>query len=309
MKKFKSILCGALAFVAGSLVLSACGAKTEQQETPAEQTETISTKTMISLAEAKKIIIHALAIEEDDGKLHTQAVDETGNRDVMEKMGKFTWKESLVNTRFETNETGKKVYEQNSEGIANYKENIALGRLDYGSFDFSERYVANNIHYDRYNGNDLSVGHLDNFGVTMVSADYFTDAAFANLYKNEVIKETVEGGYNLTFSASIKSAYLWTFKKDMSPDECDEAWLRYEEYLNTHCTQSQLDQCRFNVIVNFNSDNEIVGMMSDWGVFEDSSQYNYDFVELSEYKIIMNKTDKEIVEPEWVTEYKNSQQG
>ena len=90
----------ALAFVAGSVALSACGVKTEPQTDPTEQTAVVGSKTTISLAEAERLIVSALSI--DNNQLQTQstrgmvlhAADASeGNRDIFEKLGNFTFDE------------------------------------------------------------------------------------------------------------------------------------------------------------------------------------------------------------------------
>ena len=57
MKKLKSILCITFAFILTAIILCACGINNNKQ------TQKVGTKTTISLAEAKQLIVSALAID------------------------------------------------------------------------------------------------------------------------------------------------------------------------------------------------------------------------------------------------------
>ena len=307
MKKLKSILCITFAFILTAIVLCACGINNNKGNQ-------VGTKTTISLAEAKRIIVNALAI--DNNQLQTQstrgmvlhAADVSeGNRDIFEKLGEFTWTETMINTVIESNEKDGLF----CNGIIKYNKGVTEALITEGNIPENTRrdnYIFDNIvhtiEYEFRNNEKLNIEsipdaqYLENRRFAAVK-DYFTDDAFAILYEDDVIKETTKTNYSLTFNTTLKDAYLWTSHKSSLESEKEAAWLRYKNYIEANCSEL-IDACHFNVIVNFNENNEIVSIISDVVILQDLSEYSDASTELAEYKIVITKTSQPITKPDWI---------
>ena len=297
MKKFKSILCGAMAFVAGSVVLSACGAKTNPNENPTQQEEqqqqetAVGTKTTISLAEAKKLIVSALAI---DNKLSTQSTNgirvyaadaSEGNRDVYEKLGKFSINQHSCYTNPKTNE---KLSEYSSIGIATYHNGFQTFLMDEGDVKI---YWVNGEFFELYGNVDYSTNteFKESFGGYQ---ELFEDEAFDIIYKGAT-KETLKDGYSITLNGDLKG-----FINYLHQD-----WNYYQELIKDYL--EYLDKCYFNVTVNVDGNNDVISAVVDL-VMLVSSNKNIEL--LKQLITFTGEPNLTITEPTWVTEYKNSEE-
>lgn len=206
MKKFKSILCGALAFMAGSVALSACGVKTEPQTDPTEQTAVVGTKTTISLAEAKKIIVKALAINDNfqTQSLSTMALQTAsaneGNRDIFQKLGRFNANDYEYEIDINTNE---KLSESRGVIKAIYQNGFQTFLSDYDVL--FKKYVVNGDCYTK--SKSRGVEHKSNVDVKGELSGYqalFDDKAFDIIYGDTAIKEIKQNGYSITYKVMQK---------------------------------------------------------------------------------------------------------
>ncbi|MCQ2382978.1 MAG: hypothetical protein MJ060_04100 [Clostridia bacterium] len=298
MKKFKSILCGALAFVAGSVVLSACGAKTEPNETPTQQQEqqqeiTVGAKTIIPLSEAKAIILRALAIE--DNQLQTQstrgmvlhATDASeGNRDILEKLGNFTFDERDYDNEINDDP-------MNEDGLHHFS-----GQATYDGHEFKTALIKEGNGQEVYYSNSESLrffgdvatikpepgyGEAGNF---IIYQSLFDDEAFDNIYDDTATKETNKDGYSITLTGDFEK---WSYLG--SPlEECDVNY--------------------FNVTVNIDGNNDVINAVVSFqfkyketiSTKEGTTTQN----KITTSTMTFTKTNKPITEPDWVTEYKQA---
>jgi len=294
MKKLKSILCGALAFVAGSLVLSACGVKTNPNENPTQQEEqqqqetAVGTKTTISLAEAKRIIVNALAI--DNNQLQTQstrgmvlhAADVSeGNRDIFEKMGNFTFDERDYDN--EVNDP------MNENGLHHF-----TGQATYNGHEFKTALIKDGNGQEVYCSNSESLyftgdvatikaergyGVASNFIMYQMYQSLFADEAFDSVYDDTATKEINKDGYSITLTGDFEK---WMSYLGSSVEECDVNY--------------------FNVTVNVDGNNDVISAIVEFQIKS---------IENNQHRICTSlmtftKTNEPITEPDWVAKYKNA---
>ena len=314
MKKFKSILCGAMAFVAGSVVLSACGAKTEPNETPTQQQEqqqeqqqsTVGTKTLISLAEAKEIIVKALAINDNSQTqslstmtLRTASANE-GNRDIMEKLGRFNASCYCKRTDVETD---KEIIDESLENI----EMFYQGKVKIALLKDSKRYYSGSTLYSLDNDNMVDETPCDDYNTQLSSVRaLFKDEAFDKIYDENATKETNQNGYSITLTGDLEGwiRYTWVLwgHDDSITDEefekmIDDAVEQYKEGIKD-LPQETIDKCYFNLTINIDSNNNVIG-----AIVNVKQISNNQFESIS---ITLTKTNEPITEPDWVTEYKQA---
>ena len=122
MNKLKSFLCALLTFITCAVLFVGCGA-----ERPIEPPPTPPATTTISLAEAKAIILNALALD-GQGGVTPQSV-QVGNRDFLEKLGKFTFTSDEYLW-----DVDKKVINE---------EYHSRGNFEYANYDFLSYYLCN----------------------------------------------------------------------------------------------------------------------------------------------------------------------
>ena len=279
-----------MAFVAGSVVLSACGAKTEPNETPTQQQEQqqsmVGTKTIISLAEAERLIVSALAI--DNNQLQTQSTNSMrvfaasaneGNRDVLEKLCLFNYHISMDESDIESGD----VFYKNG----NFKR--CLRTLTWEDKEQVEYYDEDGNCYTKYRDH---TSHEDgNYG-----NDYlcylqilFADEAFDRIYDDNATKETNQDGYSITLSGKFNKFMYYQFLVSCNGNEA-----KAKEELEEFQQDSNNDVDTFDVTININNSNDVI----DASVFMKGVS--------REAKVVVAKTNTPVVEPEWVTEYKRT---
>ena len=326
MKKFKSILCGALAFVAGSVALSACGVKTKTQEPTQQeqqQQEAVETKTIISLAEAKEIIVKALAIE--DNQLQTQSTKgmmlhaasaEEGNRDIFEKMGRFTADELTTSISITTKEEIMKVHNNIEAVYHNQHFETCLQTHSYFEYVYSgnvrNRYAGNSTGYfvdnNEYVLNEYTSGDQvhcnENITADSELMGYktlFSDETFDKVYDSNVIKENNKDGYSITLHGGFWEFYmLVNFSTEEEIENLKSALV--------DCPEVVRDTTCFKVVVNFDSNHEIFNVIVDAicvQPYHDGLGNVIDYLSVHS-SITATKTNTELKEPEWVTEYKKT---
>jgi len=288
MKKFKSILCGVLAFVAGSVALSACGVKTEPQTDPAEQTAVVGSKTTISLAEAERLIVSALSI--DNNQLQTQstrgmvlhAADASeGNRDIFEKLGNFTFDERNYDN--EVNDP------MNENGLHHFS-----GQAIYNEQKFKTALIKDGNEQEVYYSNDKSLYFIGDiatikpesgFGVAsnfIIYQSLFADKAFDNIYADTATKEINKDGYSITLTGDF---------------------IKYMSYL-LGSPSEECDVNYFNVTVNIDGNNDVINAVVSFQFKYKKTISNQNRITTS--TMIFTKTNEPITEPEWVTNYKKA---
>lgn len=298
MKKLKSFLCLALMLVAGSMMLVACG---PNNDNPPADTPTTTT---ITLAEAKQTIVNALAI--DNTQVQTLSValaneqTDTGNRNLFNKISLWSYTGDSTSVGVNTNSTINTT-------------SLQVGTCEYVNGQFSKslmKITSNQAYmseYDIYIEN--STGYMK-FGETInampvqgsnsyidILASAFEDYYFENAYNSAVDKTTTNSGYSLTLKMDIlKFAEL----ANMS--------YMNESYINA-LTQELKDFQSVNIVVEFDNNNEIVGINIKTNFIVEQPTMD---MSSSEYiKTTANchivKTDTRTATPQWVTDYISSQ--
>lgn len=275
-----------MAFVAGSVVLSACGAKTNPNENPTQQEEqqqqetAVGTKTTISLAEAERLIVSALAI--DNNQLQTQstrgkvlhAADASeGNRDIFEKLGNFTFDERDYDN--EVNDP------MNENGLHYFN-----GQATYNGYGFKTALIKDGngqeVYYSNgeslyFTGDIATIKPESGFGVAsnfIIYQSLFADDAFDSIYDDTATKEINKDGYSITLTGDF---------------------IKYMSYL----LGSPLEECDanyFNVTVNVDGNNDVINAVAS---FQFTNQNR-----ITTSTMTFTKTNKPITEPTWVTEYR-----
>lgn len=304
MKKFKSILCITFAFILTAIVLCACGINNKENQ------EVVGTKTTISLAEAERIIVKALAI---DNKLSTQSTRgmvlhtadaSEGNRDILEKLGRFVCNIESINTSINSSQ----IIKFNNYYQAFYKNNnfqsCLFNSKINGVFDM-QGYYEHKCYIKRDTGiQELGTITDDNNVNTQFSIikTLFADEAFDSVYDDKATKETNKDGYSITLTGDYKSAaryiYITSFSKLENAD-FESYWESYQEHIKD-CSE-YFDKCHFNVTVNVDDSNSVISATADLTqIVDDDVDHT-----LQNTIITLTKTNEPIVEPDWVTEYKN----
>ncbi|MCM1404267.1 MAG: hypothetical protein NC133_02060 [Prevotella sp.] len=302
MKKFRLFLCLVCVLVVG-LTFGACG--TPQKDTN-EQPGPL--QTTITLAEAKEIIVNALAIE--SLQMHTMAAtDGQGNRDLLEKMGKFTLDEVRTDVDVDTQKTFYKsrsngIYQYHNYTFENFYSNDLSADYEYnpGEYEFEyyatdgQGYKKQNNRVAKINENIFEAYCTDRFA--MVKA-LFYDEAFSSVYGNEAIKVSHDNGYSLTLQGDFKGfQFYWYILSGMDPDNFDSLWLPYEKECQERYTQEVIDACHLKVTINFDNQDNIIGAVAD-AVALSPGDYNVQ----TSYLFTFTKTDAEIEQPQWLTDY------
>ncbi len=289
MKKLKSFLCGVLAFLAGSVVLSACdGTKLEdvtQQEQSEQQAEidpgerqdpeipvepNEPTTTIISLAEAKEIITAAVGdnFNATMGKLFIR-LDINGS--------------SGINLYSQYNESGVLM-----RVLLHYDDDYPMETKDW--------YLADGVQY----GNDVESGvRAEELPAGWIGIDL--SVLFTNgftVYHEQVQKNTNNDGFTLTLHTDWESSiYLDKLINGYS----DEYWREYgDEVIKQEQERVSYPRGGADLLLMFDNNGGIVNGKLVWnGSSEEMAKTlvgGYYF----------EKTDIEIVEPDWVTEYKST---
>ena len=285
--------------------------------------DTVST---ISLSEAKTIIVNALEIEEPQTQVLTYALNEqteNGNRDLLEKLGKF----SVLTTENAFNyQTNDEVLNQSFNGnfvysnsfFTQYLVEMNIMQDTDNSQGTIKEYLSNNNVYIKYNdGETISqtaedtrgFGYANTMGQAYIAQldALFTDKAFDMVYQDVVTRESTENGYNLTLKLDIKGFTRLQTINSMTDDEFAQYWTQYEQLINS-MPQDLKDYTDISVVVAFDQNDDIIsvemnskiGSMSS--INESVSYYKQNAI------LKITKYDGEITEPQWVTDYLAEQQ-
>ena len=284
MKKLKSILCITFAFILTAIVLCACGINNKENNR-------VGTKTTISLAEAERIIVKALAI--DNNQLQTQstrgmvlqAADASeGNRDIFEKLGRFDISQYTYWMNAETNEeqsnfsfTGKALYH-------NGFEICWMNKSIHGP----ERYWTN--------GEQFGLTDPINYKTTEFSEEFtcyqelFEEETFDSIYNDKATKEINKDGYSITLHGDLKSYMLYLHQD----------WELYQEFIKDY--SEYFDKCHFDVTVTVDGNNDAISATVDLVMIDKIDENGT--VGLQSNLLRFIKTNEPITEPEWVRNYK-----
>lgn len=314
MKKLKSFLCLALMFIAGSMMLVACG---PNNDNPPADTPTTTT---ITLAEAKQTIVNALAI--DNTQVQTLSValanesTDTGNRDLLEKLGKVeismngTAKSNNVLTQSESIQ-GK--YEYSNGAFKKYlmtQTDSTAGTFSEYSPNFENAYVyaGNNVVEQRIT-TSIQLGYADTMGsaVILMLNGLFSDKAFEIAYEQDVTKNTTNNGYELVLKPSLKGYARVLTYDSMTDSEFEEYWTQTVQPMYDTFPQVLKDFAKNELTITFNTNDEIekATMISNNGSMMDiDGNVTYYKVEST---MTISKFTGNIEAPQWYTNYISSQ--
>lgn len=296
MNKFKSFLCGLLTFMVCAVLFVGCG--TGQ---PTEPTPPTTTTTTISLAEAKAIILNALVLD-GQGGVAPQSV-QTGNRDFLEKLGKFTFTSDEYLW-----DVDKKVIDQ---------EYHSRGNFEYANYDFVSYYLCDSEFDQPTSEVCLADGtvYVNNLKTGLIREQnkeaidwanilncFLTEESFNYVYKDEVQKVTTNAGFSLSLIGDIEGymRILALLTDGPVGEDFDQLWESYSKMLEERYSQAIIDECHVLVQINFDKNENIIG--ADAEMFGLSPQPDGKNIQNKESFHVV-KTDEEFTQPQWLTDY------
>lgn len=301
MNKLKSFLCGLLTFMVCAVLFVGCGAGQPTEPTPTPPTPPTITTTTISLAEAKAIILNALALDEQ-GSVAPQSV-QAGNRDFLEKLGKFTFTSDEYLW-----DVDKKVIDQ---------EYHSCGNFEYANYDFVSYYLCDSEFDQPTSEVCLADGtvYVNNLKTGLIREQnkeaidwanilncFLTEESFNYVYKDEVQKVTTDAGFSLSLIGDIKGymQILALLTDGPVGEDFDQLWESYSKMLEERYSQAIIDECHLLVQINFDKNENIIG--ADAEMFGLSPQPDGKNIQNQESFHVV-KTDEEFTQPQWLTDY------
>lgn len=294
MKKFKSILCMALMLVVGCVAFVGCGPKKEDNPPPAIETT-------ITLAEAKTMIVNALAIDEPQAQVMTYALADTteqGNRDFW---AKYHNAELVVSTLANNSESWNAtcvIYKNNNITKFHSSEQNGSTKIYSPNKDEYKVYYFNNGQgkIETY----TSISEIKNSSLISVFDEtiifplrtLFKDNAFNKFYDNSVNKSSTQTKDVFTLSIDYKE--IFKFENNISDEEweatsqhyyemmgisLDEMCSKYVSTLAVEISNNNITQIQFNSKgVSYNGENEFP----------------------VEYSVVLTTLNSEFTAPNWV---------
>lgn len=271
-QKIKMILSSALVFVLGVMVLSACGTKNNNSQNA------------LTLAEAKAIIVNALAVE---GK--------ENNRNLIEKLGRFDYYNSYKNDFFESSEYHDGVYlkcvsqETYNGSIIKYYHLEGEGSYQYNSNRDPKVEMGN---YACADSNSM-------FGNGL----WFTDEFFNVCYQNTVEKKVNQNGYSLILKMDYDNYVNMLVVISGASSEAEIMATR-AKYASMPESDRELMGGTMEIV--FTNDNQIIGVKENMAAVSEGSENGETVITVERAYAEITKRTAMIEEPAWVTEYKKS---
>lgn len=303
MKKLSSILCVAICVIVGAMMFSGCGSnKSKNQST-------------ITLAEAKTVIVNALKIDKVQSQAVTYALsdDEQENRDLLEKLGKFTVVCVGKSYSYPSNQ---KLSEQSFNGNFEYKDgyflkyDLSLNGANYLNMkeylNDGTVYINNNENITTQEATDTrGFGYANSMGESYILMldSLFSDKAFEKVYKKDVVKDTTSDGYSFTLKLDFKGYYRLTTMNSMTDEAFETFWAEQEQTLN-NMPQALKENNEASVVINFNKNDEILSVSTKVTNGTQVTVNGNVTLMKNESSVTITKYTGEIVEPQWVTDYK-----
>lgn len=244
--------------------------------------------TTISLSDARTLIVNALALDDTQSSASTLRAASTENRNVFVKLGTAdiaikgnTGFGETVSGRVErTGSSWTKYSLEGSDGISEFYDDIAYSKVDST--------VTQNSFDESY------------FGIILQSFDaiyidlLFIDDAWDSIYENTVTRTNVTGGYTLTMDVNTANYMDYVNQKGAEMGLGAEGLFGDEEVLEQNKAQGSV-----SLVATFNNADEIVGLdMSVTSLGSDGESTSMETTQIS-----ISKTNEEIVQPDWLTEY------
>lgn len=298
MKKLKSFLCLALMFIAGSMMLVACG---PNNDNPPADTPTTTT---ITLAEAKQTIVNALAI--DNTQVQTLSValandsTDTGNRNLFNKISLWSYTSESTGVGVDTNSTINVTSLQvGTCEYANGQFSKGLMKITSNQAYMSEYniYIENGTGYMKFEEMINTVPMENSNSYIDILACAFEDYYFENAYDSTVNKTTTNSGYSLTLKMDILK-----FSEIANISYMDESFINA-------LTQELKDFQSVSITIEFDNNNQIVGANIGYSIIVKQptiDMTSYEYIKTTANCHIV-KTDTRTTTPQWVTDYISSQ--
>ena len=282
MKKLKSILC--MALIVCSFILVAC--KSKDPDTPPQTPGS----TTITLAEAKSTIVNALATNNMEVQ---SSFFSTSNRNVFTKLNTV---EISIEGKFDYGTTISGTAEKNILG--NWTKYSLQSGENYGYYDGDNAYLKNNLDYW------TTTFEYSYFGLILQSMDciyidlLFLDDAFDSIYGDTVKKISTKDVYTLTMDIDMSKYVDYVMVQCELRDLPAEGLFGEGDYL-----QRNKDEGSVVLVINFDNDHNILGLdMVINSLYSESG-----VTSLQETKINITKSNQEITQPQWVTDYLENQ--
>jgi len=288
MKNFKMFLCSLFVLIIGCFAFVGCEKPTDN--TPPynsgeiTETPTESTDTTLTLAEAKEMVVSALAVSEADGQM-LATVPVIGNRNIFVKLKNVEI--SFSNEASDTSSFDGEVQRINSN----------WSKYSLSSNDMSEYYDGDNVYVK--NGEEKSKttysnAYFGNYILPLLDCIYvdllFIENAWATIYESEATKSVKDYGFMLTMDVNM-SKYV-----DFVMQECESMGLDASEALfgDGDYRQKNKDEGSVELAIRFDKHLNIIGLDFLINCLGASNNvWNF-----YESKIILNKCE-ELSAPDW----------
>lgn len=297
MKKLKLILCMAFMFVIGCACLVACNTK---EENPPNQTTTIT------LAEAKTIIVNALAINEPSQLMLATANEQNeGNRDLLEKLGKFTFSNVAQAVKADDPSFIYQSGTGSSTGTMEYKSGsttkfiMSMDNVENYYYDNDTTYVYGDDNQCHILGSNTMARSLSDS-----LKNIFSETAFDYAFKNNVNKVTTNNSYTLELTMDYSDYFRIIVDKYFD----EEYKVQYDEFQNS-IPKNLRDWQNVSLLITLDSNDQISSV--ELSLKNISAQGhpsgNIDYIKVTT-DIEITKFTGTITQPQWVTDYLASQQ-
>ncbi len=298
MKKLKSILSVALILIVSSLCLIGCK----------------SNNNTISLAEAKTIIVNALAIQQAQATSASQ--NQTGNRDILEKLGSVEISASSGTKTFPEDttyatQTMQGYYEYSNGLFQKYLMEMYSTQNSYSettkeySADCQTVFISTNDEISTATIQpNQALGYSETLGgmyIQILNA-LFTDKAFEIAYDDTVKRVSTSTGFNLILSLDLKG-YSRLITLDSMTDEEYEVWWQEQLGYANDFPKEVRDLEQFLLTISFDKNQEIISLdfAAQNGVAVDPGENVAYFKTTS--SLTVSKSNHPISQPQWVEDY------
>ena len=307
-------------------LLTGCGDSSNNDNTGDDDTS--ANTSIISLVDAKNIIINALAIDDAESTPtlpNSQA--KIDNRDIFVKFGKsaislfsdigYPGDGSVINASasirqaqisFLTDKTSGELDKYLIEGSifdGAFGEPVYSTALEYLDGEFVYSNYDGVINRVDYTGN-ITEGVLFNYASQLLIYEtIFSDSAFDSIYQQQVEREDFEEGFSLTLDTNIYEYFIFMLEYNytiMGMPNFDQS--AFEEILGETMINMIKNEGSATLTITFDNNGDIVSLNMKMNMF---TQINDDIIPNNSV-VTIEKYTGDITEPQWVTEYLAQQQ-
>ena len=296
-------------------LLTGCGDSSNNDNTGDDDTS--ANTSIISLVDAKNIIINALAIDDAES---TPTLPNS-QRDIFVKFGKsaislfseirYPGDGSVINASAPVQQTQISFITDKTSGTL---DKYLVDGAFYGAMNLTAlEYLDGEFVYSNYDG---VISRVDYTGsITGVLLNYasqlliyetlFSDSAFDNIYQQQVEREDFEEGFSLTLDTNIYEYFIFMAEYSytiMGMPNFDQS--AFEESLGETMINKVKNEGSATLTITFDNNSDIISLNMKMNMF---MQINDDIIPDNTI-VTIEKYTGDITEPQWVTEYIAQQQ-